>query len=772
MKTNIKSALKTAFVASVLAGSFAVDFNRATAAELKEPLDREKIVARHRIRSENLNLKLPVGNGNFCFNVDGTGLQTFGGDVLAHWGWYSEPLLAKYTWADVPQTGTYQQGRLKGNDPFPKDRGDLYQWVRNNPHQANLARVRFVRGDGSALKPNEISNVRRDLDLWTGLHSTTFELDGETVSVETCVGDDKKLDSTVAVRIDSPLIRSGALSVIVDFPYQSLKRGAWTGDFSADAPKTDFAVSVPNGFNEKNGENKQNNETAQSSGALIVKRNLSNEYAEGVVGDYSYSVRVDWTNGVGAQVGETSSIRVSGAAVKTDATVKTAQAGAASQPLDLLLTFDGGDYSCQPTDDSVFSAQTPQFDAVKTEAAARWETFWRSGAAVDLSESADPRWKELERRIVLSQFQLRTNSAGNWPSSEAGLLTVDNWSGRFHLEMTWWHLAHYFLWNRAELADDALKIYPTVKNGARALAEQLGYKGFKWQKEIAPDGRTAPWQGNLVLLWKQPHPIFFAELDYRRNPTRETLLKWAEIVEKTAEHMADYPVRDADGVYHLAPNMPPSEQGTTKDCVFDLAYWRWGLDAANRWRERLGQDRVALWDEVRQNLAPLPEKDGVFVHSAEWFDSFEKRNWEHPDLIGVLGMLPPLDGVDQATARRTLEKVVAEWQWPRCWGWDFPWTAMAATRVGRPDLAVEMLLNDSPRNVYDERGVNLGGPCPYLPGNGGLLYAVAAMCAGFDSEADAAVDPADRPAPPTSGDSGPGFPEGWSVKWENLKPAL
>ncbi len=772
MKTNIKSSLKTALVASVLAGSFAVDFNRATAAELKEPLDREKIVARHRIRSEKLNLKLPVGNGNFCFNVDGTGLQTFGGDVLAHWGWYSEPLLAKYTWADVPQTGTYQQGRLKGNDPFPKDRGDLYQWVRNNPHQANLARVRFVRGDGAELKPNEISNVRRDLDLWTGLHSTTFELDGETVSVETCVGDDKKLDSTVAVRIDSPLIRSGALSVVVDFPYQSLKRGAWTGDFSADAPPTDFAVSVPNGFNDKNGENAQDSETPPTSGALIVKRNLSNEYAEGVVGDYSYSVRVDWKNGVGAQIGETSAIRVSGAAVKTDATVKTAQTGAASQPLDLLLTFDGGDYSCQPTDDSVFSAQTPQFDAVKAESAARWEAFWRSGAAVDLSESADPRWKELERRIVLSQFQLRTNSAGNWPSSESGLLTVDNWSGRFHLEMTWWHLAHYFLWSRAELADDALKIYPTVKNGARALAEQLGYKGVKWQKEIAPDGRTAPWQGNLVLLWKQPHPIFFAELDYRRNPTRETLLKWAVIIEETAEHMADYPVRDADGVYHLAPNMPPSEQGTTKDCVFDLAYWRWGLDAANRWRERLGQDRVALWDEVRQNLAPLPEKDGVFVHSAEWFDSFEKRNWEHPDLIGVLGMLPPLDGVDQATARRTLEKVVAEWQWPRCWGWDFPWTAMAATRVGRPDLAVDMLLNDSPRNVYDERGVNLGGPCPYLPGNGGLLYAVAAMCAGFDSESDATVDPAKRPAPPTSGDSGPGFPEGWSVKWENLKPAL
>ena len=30
------------------------------------------------------------------------------------------------------------------------------------------------------------------------------------------------------------------------------------------------------------------------------------------------------------------------------------------------------------------------------------------------------------------------------------------------------------------------------------------------------------------------------------------------------------------------------------------------------------------------------------------------------------------------------------------------------------------------------RGVNTGGPCPYLPGNGGLLYAVAMMAAGWD----------------------------------------
>ncbi len=75
--------------------------------------------------------------------------------------------------------------------------------------------------------------------------------------------------------------------------------------------------------------------------------------------------------------------------------------------------------------------------------------------------------------------------------------------------------------------------------------------------------------------------MFFAELEYRLRPTAATLAKWSEIIEGTAEHMADYAVWNATtGLYHLDPVMPPSEQGITRDTVFDLAYWRWGLDLA------------------------------------------------------------------------------------------------------------------------------------------------------------------------------------------------
>jgi len=506
-------------------------------------------------------------------------------------------------------------------------------------------------------------------------------------------------------------VARGGLRVALDFGYPTLRNAAWIGAFD-----------------------QQHGHTT----TLTRPGELRADFAR-VVDQTTYAVALAWSPG--ATLG-------AAAAGQAHRFLLTPAGG---ERLELLLTFAP----------DKLPAVLPSVAETFAASAARWQRYWTSGGAVDLSGSQDPRWRELERRVVLSQYHMAAHGAGSFPSSEAGLLGIDPWRGQFHMEMVWWHLAHYALWDRWALADRALGCYRRFAPAARALAAQLGYAGLKWQKSVGPEGRTAPWVGNQVLLWKQPHPIFFAELEYRLRPTRATLDKWADIVEGTAEHMADYPTRDArTGVWSLVPAMPPSEQGITRDTVFDLAYWRWGLDQANTWRVRRGLPREPRWDEVRAGLAPLPVVDGVFVHSSEWHDTYTKRAWEHPDPVGVLGMLPPIAGVDAETARRTVRRVWEQWDWRRCWGWDFPWMAMAAARTGQPEIAVEALLKEAgTRNAYDVRGVNTGGPCPYLPGNGGLLYAVAMMAAGWDGA------PA-RPAP--------GFPDDgrWTVRWEGLKPAL
>jgi hypothetical protein len=125
--------------------------------------------------------------------------------------------------------------------------------------------------------------------------------------------------------------------------------------------------------------------------------------------------------------------------------------------------------------------------------------------------------------------------------------------------------------------------------------------------------------------------------------------------------------------------------------------------------------------------------------------------------MGAFGVQPG-DGVDLATMRRTVRRVMETWQWERTWGWDFPMTALAAARVGEPELAVDALLIPAAKNRYHPNGHNYQRPglTAYLPGNGGLLSAVAMMAAGWTG------------GPETSA---PGFPKNgrWAVKSEGLR---
>ena len=691
-------------VCAVVAGTFFGVANGPAVPNSAARIDRHALVSRHDVTWTDPRGVMPLGNGEFCFNADGTGLQTFGGNTMAHWAWHSFPMPAGMTADQVPATGTFQKGRPTGGDPWPSELGAVRSWLSANPHSFDLGRLRLRWSDGREVAVSEITELSSRVELWSGQQTSRFKLDGVPVQVWTSVH--PKFDA-VAVKIESALLGSNKLEVDLDFPYPSLKRDAWMGDFAkAGAHKTEL--------------------THPSGKVADFRRKVDGT---------TYYARLSWSAGeLREAAGDPHRFSLSAKGQKT---------------IELSLCYAS----------EAIRTKLPGFAASQKATIARWEDYWKTGGAIDLSESRDPRWKELERRIVLSQYHMAAQSAGSNPPAEAGLMLVDNWGSRFHMEMVWWHLAHYALWDRWQMADKALAVYHRFLPLAMKRAQQFGLRGASWPKGVGPDGISQPWNGNLALLWKQPHPMFFAELEYRLKPTRATLEKWAPILNETAEYMAGFAQLDpATKQYYLTPDMPPGEQGLTTNSVFDLAYWRWGLDQAQLWRERMKLARVGQWDEVRRNLTPLPTRDGLFVHSTEWPDTYTKRNYEHPDPVGVFGMLPPVDGVDAETAHRTVREVVRVWQWERTWGWDYPWTAMAAARVGEPKLAVDSLLMNTPKNVYDWRGVNEGGPCPYLPGNGGLLYAAAMMAVGWDGAPN-------RHAP--------GFPNdgSWTVKWEGLKLA-
>jgi len=674
----------------------------ACGADTQAPIDRHALVSRHDIDWPALGGQIPLGNGNFAFNADGTGLETVGGNTMSHWCWHDFPLPPGFTQNDVKPWATPDHGRLTGKTTPPP--AELALWEKLNPQPVNLGRLGFIDEKGARLQSADVQVNSRHLELWTGLLTSQFTFDGETVSVETCV--DPKSD-TVAVHVVSPALSDGRLRIMLDFAYAGKSDHPTGNDYSdVTSHQTDIIQCAGD--------------------RLEVNRTMD---------DTKYQV----------------ALAGSGFVVAAGSTphqfIVTANAG--TDTIDLTCRF-GLTAATDPT---------PSAPEIKAACADWWPAFWKSGGAIDLSGSKDPRWMELERRIVLSQYELAVQSAGDYPPAEVGLTRIDPWASKWHFEMIWWHLAHYALWDRWSMAEKALTIYQHITPVARAIAQNFDYKGLMWPKTTGPNGYNDGWPPEMALLWKEPHPIFFAELDYRLHPTAATLAKWKDVVFGTADFMADYPTQDAAGQYNLDPVWPATEGGILRrNTIFELGYWRVALEWAQQWRIRLGLAREPHWDEVMNHLAPLPVKDGLYIFSDDRPDTFTVRQSAHIDMLGNIGMLPPFPGLDPDTAHHTVVEVGRSWNWDKCWGWDFPWMAMAAARVGEPNLAIEALFNPSVKNHYDERGLCTGGPAPYLPGNGGLLYAVAMMAAGWDGAPN-------RPAP--------GFPNdgSWTVRWEDLKPA-
>ena len=392
-------------------------------------------------------------------------------------------------------------------------------------------------------------------------------------------------------------------------------------------------------------------------------------------------------------------------------------------------------------------------------AADHWRQFWSNGGAVDLSDSRDARAFELERRIVLSQYLTATQCSGSMPPPETGL-TVNSWYGKVHLEMHWWHAAHFALWNRLPLLEKSLSWYESILPSARDRAKSQGYRGARWPKMVGPEGRDSPSPIGPLLIWQQPHPIFYAEFCYRSHPNRATLMRYRDIVFDSAEFMASYAYFESTKQrYVLGPPVIPAQENhparETWNPTFELAYWSFGLQTAQKWRERLGMKRNPEWDRIIANLSALPIRGGLYLAHENCPQTFTERNHDHPSMLGALGMLPG-DRVDRETMRRTLKKVMTDWQWDKTWGWDYPLTAMTAARLGETKIAIDALLMNTEKNRYLPNGHNWQRsnlPC-YLPGNGGLLYAIAMMAGGWRG--------AGKPAP--------GFPDdgSWNVRAENL----
>jgi len=335
------------------------------------------------------------------------------------------------------------------------------------------------------------------------------------------------------------------------------------------------------------------------------------------------------------------------------------------------------------------------------------------------------------------------------------------------MEMCFWHTAQFARWNRFPLLWRSMpNTYQRFLRSSVDRAAAQGYKGARWPKMTDPTGRSAPGEINSLLIWQQPHPLYFAELEYRSYPNDTTLKAWDEIITATADFMASFAFfNTSTGVYDLGPPLYPVSENTnpnaTMNPTFELAYWRFGLDVAARWKYRQGKAVPAEWTAVRDGLARLPTLNGTHVVyegiPGMWTDP--KTTFDHPAMAGVFGWLPPPASgppLNMTVVRNTAAKIKQAWALDQSYGWDFSLLAMNALRLGDADQAIEYLLH--PAFEFDDAGYPVGGSrvaTPYFPNSASLLLALAMMAGGWD------------------GAPGPHFPKRWEgVAVEGFVPGI
>jgi len=680
-------------------------------------IDRHALVTRHNVTINKPDPLVPLslGNGEFAFTADVTGLQTFPGYhqqgialcTQSQWGWHTIPDPKGYRLSDILEE--YVVAGRKVPYASDKDYSGTYSpaasWLRANPHRLDLGQIglRLAKSDASPVSIDDLADTSQILDLWAGLLSSRFEIGAQPVEVLTACHPDRDL---LGVRIESALLRQKRIFVSLRFPYGGADWGSAADWDHPDRHTTQQRIT---------------DNQADMTRILDADR---------------YYVRVAWSAGAGIR------------AVSRHEYEIYSRDG---QPLEIVFAFS-------PTK---ITGSLPSFQEVRTAAARHWRLFWTGGGAIDFSQCTDPRAPELERRVVLSQYLTAIHCSGCIPPQETGLVG-NSWFGKFHLEMHWWHAAHFALWDRLPLLERSLPWYESILPSARATAQLQGYKGVRWPKMASPDGRESPSRVGVFLIWQQPHPIYYAELCYRARPDRRTLEQYKEIVFETAEFMASYPAWDEAGQrYVLGPALIPAQESYGPDRArnlnptFELAYWYWGLETAQKWRQRLGLERRPEWDQVMRRLSRPPIREGVYT-AIETPPYTIPR--DHPSMVAAFGFVPQTPLIDPNTMNRTFDNVMQTWDWPSTWGWDYPALAMTAARLGRLESAVDALFIVSEKNRFLANGHNFqSSRLPlYLPGNGALLSAVAMMAAGWDGCAD-------RPSP--------GFPDNgkWLLRWEGLK---
>jgi len=268
------------------------------------------------------------------------------------------------------------------------------QWLIGNPNRINLGRV-GLRYRGSTLNKSEITSPVQELDLWSGVVTSQFEVAGKAVKVVT-QGD---FDSdAVAISIESDLILSGDLQIELDFPYPPIHSTQYKYEVFAgvyDFPLNHTTILVDDGTDR------------------------TSAHIKHVLQETSYFANLRWPKQTPLKLTRNE---------PPNSTAITAH----RYTLSSVSNTSALAFTAHFSPDS----RVPSFPAkIQDKNVREWHKYWKDGGFVDVTDSTNPNATELQRRIIKSQYHVRVNSAASGqPPQESGLMN-NGWYGRLLLRL-------------------------------------------------------------------------------------------------------------------------------------------------------------------------------------------------------------------------------------------------------------------------------------------------------------------------------------------------
>lgn len=277
-------------------------------------------------------------------------------------------------------------------------------WVNTKNQHFLWHRQATPGGPFRQLDPASISDISQHLDLYNGQLSSNFSLEGTPVQVSTVVDDatdsvsvsyTTKPSLNLTVQLAFCTTSDGSSACVWDLPqYHNTNVLATTSSPDSRSGRIDLGRS-------------QDFDTYSTSCTYKIASGSGVQISSEQTGQHSFVFRLSSTNAA-----------VLDEEVRTEITCRfqLACCVGVTPPKGIA---------------SLVHEPVPTFEQVNSNTVSMWTKFWSKSAMVDFSPAfdVDSRAKELERRVILSLYQLRAQESGDMPPQESGLL-YNSWTGK------------------------------------------------------------------------------------------------------------------------------------------------------------------------------------------------------------------------------------------------------------------------------------------------------------------------------------------------------